>query len=54
MALVKMCHDDTLSFWYRAINTDKLAVFAHGVNLVQRELILVCGKLTRIELWEGT
>ena len=40
MALVEVRHDDTLSFRYRAIDTNKLAVLPHRVDLVQSELVL--------------
>lgn len=40
MALVEMCHDDALTLWYRAVDADELAILAHRVYLMQRELVL--------------
>lgn len=41
MTLVQVCHDDALTFWDNTVVTNEFAVFAQGVDLVQRELILL-------------
>ena len=35
-----MCHDDALSFGDCSIDTYEFAVFPHGVDLIQSELVL--------------
>jgi hypothetical protein len=40
VTLVQVCHDDALTFWDIAIMTNEFAVFAHAVDLMQRQLIL--------------
>jgi hypothetical protein len=35
-----MCHDDALSFGDCPIDTYEFAVFPHGVDLIQSELVL--------------
>lgn len=35
-----MCHDDALTFGDCPIDTYELAVFPHGVDLIQSELVL--------------
>ena len=40
MTLVQVCHDDALTFWDITIMTNEFAVFTHGIDLVQRQLIL--------------
>ena len=34
VAFVQMCHDDALTLWHRAIDTDELAILPHGVDLM--------------------
>jgi len=41
VTLVQVCHDDALTFWDIAIMTNEFAVFAHAVDLMQRQLIWV-------------
>lgn len=36
MTLIQMCHDDALTFGDITVMTYEFAVFAHGVDLVQR------------------
>ena len=54
MALVQMGHDDTLTFGYGPVHTNELAVLAHRVDLVQRQLILrnaVASAARRLDLY---
>lgn len=41
VTLVEVRHNDALALWDAPVVTDELAVFAHRVDLVQRELILL-------------
>ena len=40
MALIQMCHNDSLAFWNSSVYANKLAVFSEGIDLMQHELIL--------------
>ena len=40
MALVEVGHDDTLPLRHGSVDTDELAILAHRVDLMQRELVL--------------
>ena len=40
MALIEVRHDNALPFGDRPVDANKLALLAHGINLVQRELVL--------------
>jgi hypothetical protein len=52
MALIEMCHDDSLSFGDCPIDTYEFAVFPHGVDLIQSELVLY--KKCTISISEAT
>jgi hypothetical protein len=40
VALIQMCHNDSLAFGNRTVYANKLAVFSEGIDLMQHELIL--------------
>jgi hypothetical protein len=40
MTLVQMRHHDALTLWYGPIHTNKFAIFAHGIDLKQCQLVL--------------
>ena len=56
MTLVQVGHHDALALGDRTIDADELAVLAHGVDLVQRQLVLwnaVASAMRKSWLWYG-
>ena len=50
VALVEVCHNDTLPFWDRPICADEPTIFPHGVDLEQCKLILLKEEGERIRI----